>query len=550
MVPLALAALTLTTAVATAVASPTPLSQSELDTLVERIHSADPGSRLEAAQKIAAAGPEAMELLAHQLSLPPKNSIDTFRRIVLATWGQVPNWKSGDPMWIAQPEPARRPPPRVKGQPRPQRPPPHDPETLDWLTALNDLDLTKPAALDVDKLIPVEKGQKMPEPSPTPSPAPIIDWAEARAEAMERVALIRGIAGSRRLDAVDPLFKLAFELDGVFRDECGRQIRSMDSYAVPRLIRLMHQTGPVALRLGKQRRYAAYQLDRMDRQRPSKAISTAPDDLVRAEIIHAYGEEHALDAVEAILGQVDSASHRVRKEARWAWLGYVSGKLPPPAPKRKRKLPGGREEDEEKPDYLTYREIATLALQKQLGEIQGAPVDAKKSAAQLTDELFAYYDARHAAEWDAQFEAAREKESHGDWQGATDGYGWILAHDPNYLKRAQMAHAFARMGDALAGRRELSRAVGYYRQAVDLDPVGVESRAAGARVLMCDGLLAGDAALLRRALSLDPSLDEARTGLQRAESARRRRHWLQAGASLGVICFVLFGLWALRRRRQ
>src|SRR5262249_11196875 len=159
--------------------------------------------------------------------------------------------------------------------------------------------------------------------------------------------------------------------DGVFRDECGRQIRSMESFAVPALIRLMHQKGPAALHLGKQRRYASYQLDRMDRARPMKAIAAAPDDRVRATIIHAYGEERALDAVEAILNQVDAPSHRVRKEARWAWLRYVTGRPPPPAPKRKRKLPGGREEEEEKPDYLTYREIAVLALQKELTAING-----------------------------------------------------------------------------------------------------------------------------------------------------------------------------------
>src|SRR6185503_3990808 len=131
-------------------------------------------------------------------------------------------------------------------------------------------------------------------------------------------------------------------------------------------------------------------------------------------------------------------SHRVRKEARWAWLRYVSGKAPPPAPKRKRKLGGGREEDEEKPDYLTYREIATLAVQKQVSAIQGVPVDPKKSAAELTAELFAHYDAQHAAEWDAQFAAANAKEARGEWQAASDEYGWILAHDPNYQKRAQM----------------------------------------------------------------------------------------------------------------
>jgi tetratricopeptide (TPR) repeat protein len=564
-----------------AAGGPAPPGPAELDALIQKIHSSDAKVRLEASQALAAFPADAMDLLAKRLATPPRGSIDTFRKIVLEMWGQVPNWKSGDPMWISRPEPPWKPPPRVKGQPRAQRPPPHDPETLDWLVALNTVDLAAAAALDADKLIPVDKPLVKAPPAPTPSPSPSpslpVDWEDARAEAMEKVALIRAIAASKRLDAVDPIFQLAFVLDGVFRDECGRQIRSMDSFAVPRLVRLMHQTGPVAMRLGKQRRYAAYQLDRMDRQRPSKAISTAPDDVVRAEIIHAYGEDEALDAVEAILAQVDAASHRVRKEARWAWRRYTDGKPPPPAPKRKRKLGGGREEDEEKPDYLTYREIAALALQKQVAELHDAEVEAScearamnrsstdrsplpkppacKTAKLLTDELFAYYDAHHAAEWDAEWEAAAEKEARGDWQAATDGYGWILAHDPNYQKRAQMAHAFAQMGDGLRARGELGRAVGYYRQAVDLDPVGPQARPAGARAALCDGLLSlkggpGEPSLFRRALALDPQLAEARAGLLRSESARARRQWLQAGASLGALFLLVgIGMWTRRRRR-
>ncbi len=505
-----------------------------LDTLIQRIHGNDPKARLEAAQAISTGG-DSSELV-KRLALPPRGSIDTFRRMVLEMWGQVPNWKSGDPMWIRKPsrpggrrresKDSRVPPARRRTIPRP---------SIGWWRSTTSTP-AKAAALDPVACIPLEKGQKPypPDPSPSPSPEPA-DWETARAEAMEKVALIRAIAASHRLDAVDPIFKQAFELDGVFRDECGRQIRAMDSYAIPSLIRLMHQMGPVAARLGKQRRYAAYQLDRMDRQRPVKAISTAPDDVVRAAIIHAYGEEQALDAVEAILGQVDSPSHRVRTEARWAWLRYVTGKLlsagaHAQAQARRRQDRGrGR-----KPDYLTYREIATLALQKLLAEIQGAPVDAKKSAKQLTDELFAYYDARHAAEWDAQLQSGKEKEARGDWQGATDEYGWILAHDPNYDKRAQMTHAFVEAGEALRARGEVSRAVGYYRQAVDLDPAGPEARVAGARVALCDGLESlksgsGEASRLQLALSLDPALSEARFGAGVAPSRRARATSLATG---------------------
>lgn len=467
-------------------------------------------------------------------------------------------------MWIRQPEPSWTPPPRVKGQPRAKRPPPHDPETLDWLAALQAVDLDAAAQLDPDKSIPppwVPPGTKVKKPPPPPPVDPATlppppthaEMETARAEAVATVTTMRAIAASKREDAVDPIFKLAFQYDGVFRDECGRTIRAMDSFAIPRLIELVHQPNAGKQSMAKQRRYAAYQLDRMDRQRPQKAISTAPDDRVRADIIHAYGDTRALDAVEAILGQVDSPSHRVRREARWAWLRYVTGKAPPPAPKRKRKLPGGKEEAEEKPDYLTYREIATLALQKELTAINNAPPDANASAKELTDELFGYYDKKRAAEWDGEFAAAHAKEERGDLRGATDDYGWILAHDPNYARRGDMAHAFARYGDSLRDQGDVPRALGSWRQAIDLAPDGPDARYASARVALYDGLEAlahGDADLgaFRRALALDPSLTEAKKGLQRARWMQARRRWAHGAEALAGAFALAFALWLLWRR--
>ncbi len=499
-----------------------------------------------------------------RLAKPLQTKPETFRKLFLAMWAQVPNWKSGDPMWIRQPEPPWIPPPRVPGQPRAKRPPPHDPETLDWIAALQSVDLDAAAQLDPDKSIPppwVPPGtKKKPAPPPpvaatTPPPPPPThaEMELARTEALETVKLMRAIAASHRLDAVEPIWKVAFEYDGVFRDECGRAIRSMDSWAIPALVRLMHQPNQGKTSMAKQRRYASYQLDRMDRQRPQKAISTAPDDRVRADIIHAYGETRALDAVEAVLGQVDASSHRVRREARWAWLQYVTGKAPPPAPKRKRKLPGGKEEAEEKPDYLTYREIATLALQKELAAINNEPPDANASAKQMTDELFEYYDKKRAAEWDGEFGAAKAKEERGDVKGAVDDYGWILAHDPNYARRGEMAHAFASLGDSVRDQGDVPRALGLWRQAIDLAPDGPDARHAAARVALYDALAAlerGHDAVgeFRRALALDPSLSEARAGLQRARWLAARRRVTHASAAVAALLALALGLWLLWRR--
>ena len=114
-------------------------------------------------------------------------------------------------------------------------------------------------------------------------------------------------------------------------------MRAVGDSAVPTLIRL-------AFSKTKPRRYANWQLDRMDRQRPEAAMAQIHDDRLRAEILTAYGEVLSPQAVHVVLGECDASSPRVRKAARQAWLRYVTRK-PPDPPKRKLKLNGGKETD-------------------------------------------------------------------------------------------------------------------------------------------------------------------------------------------------------------
>lgn len=134
---------------------------------------------------------------------------------------------------------------------------------LDWLAALNELKL-----------------DTQPELEP------------ARKEAIRITSALRQLAASRRYDkgcdAAKALLDFAFAGAGsVFRDEVGRQLRRMESASLPALIRvaLSDSTSNKALK-----RYANYQLDRMDRQRPQTVLAQVHDDPLRAEILRAYGQ--------------------------------------------------------------------------------------------------------------------------------------------------------------------------------------------------------------------------------------------------------------------
>ncbi len=138
-------------------------------------------------------------------------------------------------MWIRQPEPAWTPPPRVKGSRAPSVPPPHDPETLDWLAARESVDLDAAAQLDVDNR---SRRRWVRARTKKPAGAALAVAARrdaaaaaahapprcetARAEAIETVALMRAHRRLAPLEAVDPHLQPRLRVDGVFRDECGR----------------------------------------------------------------------------------------------------------------------------------------------------------------------------------------------------------------------------------------------------------------------------------------------------------------------------------------
>lgn len=535
---------------ATAPTAATPLlSLAELERLERSLVADAVAQRRALLARISAAPAENLTIFSEFVARPLRSRLPLLRRLVHAIWAQYPNPEyprgpgKDPPMWLVRPEP-----PIPPGTPRSKRPKPHDPEAADWLAALTALDLTGPNADGYIAELPAE------------------ELRAARAELLLRVAVLRTLGqlaaedhGDGRREAVLSIFALAFVAEGLLRDECGRTLRSIGGAAVPTLVRIYNDRARYGFRM---RRYAAYQLDRMDRMLPRKAITAAADDRLRAEILHTYGEVLAIDAIEAVLDQVGASSHRVRREARWAWLRYVDGPPPPPAPKRKRKLPGGREESEEKEDYLNYRDMAVLVLGKTYQAVLGRAPDAKLTPRAQSELLFAHYDRRREANFAQLFESAQGALQRGEAGRAVDEFSWILANEPDHARRAEMAPAFAQHGEALLRQAEaaggtdtalLGRGLGLLRVALLLDPTMAGASALWERIHRIDSQQA------RRAggdgmADLLPTLDSHPAGRgQDATAPRLSRHppgwqWV-AWTFLSVGALLLsFLIWRSRRR--
>jgi len=449
--------------------------------------------------------PEACPELARRLRAPRRSQVAEFRALLDLVGAEYPNDVG---QFIPKPPPP--PPPRKKGEPRPPPPP-----ELDWLPAL--------------------AGAAVPP-----------ELETARAEAVDLVATLRALASTRRWDKECPvarvLLDFAFEDHaGAFRDEVGRQVRALGEAALPPLIRLALGQGKVAR---GERRYGNYQLDRMDRQRPETVMAQVRDDRIRAEILTAYGETRPASAVHVVLGECDASSPRVRRAARWAWMQYVTQK-PPDPPKRKLKLTGGKETDEEKELYLSYRELADLEIRRQWPALMNEPADPEKPLAELSAALFAKQDGERAQRWDAQFAQAETRRQAGDLAGAVGIYGWILAQDPFYGRRSEMAPGYLALARTLMAERRFAEAAGWLRQARALAPAG-SGRDVEAALALCEGLLqlesgGTDVAALERALALDRGQVQAQTALRQIKLRRFGRTLRRAAPVAGALSVLVLG---------
>ncbi len=382
----------------------------------------------------------------------------------------------------------------------------------------------------------------------------------ATGEVYADVAAIRALAASKKVEAAQVIFDTAFGDTMLYRDECGRYLRKMEPYSIPAL------TFESKSRKRDRHRYANWQLERLDRQEPEKALSAATgDEQLQAAILGVFLETHHREAVHAVWAYVDNNSPLVRAAARRTWMGYITGPAPRPAPRHKLKLPGGKLTKKPKPLWLTYRELADNELRKAANELlhedykiaeQGIGDDDPKvriepiDQVEVTKRLFAYFDGERAKHDAAQWQAAKAKSDKGDLAGAATMLDQLVAQTPDRKERTQMAAIYASYGKQLENASKWSEAAAAYSKAYGLDPqqssLAAHHYALG-KALETKGKDGGPD--YRAAVALDPSYAPARQAADRIESAHSRPIWmLYAAVGAGLLAMLLFGAAMLRRR--
>lgn len=381
-------------------------------------------------------------------------------------------------------------------------------------------------------------------------------------------AAIRALAASKDIHAAQLLFDAAFDDETmIYRDEFGRYLRKMEPYSEPALI-LESQK-----RSYDRKRYANYQLERLDRQEPYKALASAiGDEPLTLAILDAFRTTRHREAVHAVWSYVNADSPRVRAAARAAWMAYVTGPPPPPAPKKKLQLPGGKLTKKEKPLWLTYRELADNELRKTSNELlhtdypivdptlddrdaewkhepKVEPID----LAGVTKQLFDYYDGERAKKDAEQWAAAKTLADKGDIAGAAAAMDRLLVTNPERSQRAEMAAVYFQYAKQLEAAKKWADASAAYSKAQGLDPQGKNATHALAayhytlgKALDAQGKDGGPD--FRKAIALRPDYAPAKTAAREAAN-RGKPVWMLyvAGGALAV-ALALLGVAVLRRR--
>jgi tetratricopeptide (TPR) repeat protein len=373
-------------------------------------------------------------------------------------------------------------------------------------------------------------------------------------EVVADVTALRALSLSRRSAAATVIAETGFAADTmIYRDECGRRLRAMQPYSVPALLREAkreHPGGKVTDRM----RYAAYQLERIDRADPDKAlIAAGVDEALVVEVFDAFRATHHREAVYAVLRRIDVEAPRVRAAARAAWSAYVDGPAPPPGRMRHLALPGGKFAARATPVELNYRQLAEQELRTAIQDLFGETLDedAPIDPVATTARIYKHYDDKRAARDRESFGEALRLVDQGDLAGAVTAFDRLLAADPTRGDRAEMAPTYLTFAAQREAAGEWEAAARAYSKVHGLDPTGAGANHALARYHFALGKQLEAAGKdggpeFKLAAQLEPADPEVK---QAAAPPAKARPWLlYAGGGVGGLALLLLLIGVVRRR--
>jgi hypothetical protein len=315
------------------------------------------------------------------------------------------------------------------------------------------------------------------------------------------------------IDATRTLLDVYVRFGEFLRIATQHALARLGDKAVPALIEARRHPAE------KIRKWAHRQLDFLGKAIPSEAVQTT-DHQVLADALRAFGRTRDPDAIRIVVSFANNERSQVREAARQA--------------------------------IALLGEVSAWQLRDTYENIVGKKPPRDWSWERTARELFAEFDRLRSAEVSRLFETGQKARKSGDLETMRASYDKLLAHDPEFSARQELAESYLEYArrqanespeNALSALRRAER----LSSGSDLEPAARSLRLTLEAERLAQGHIA-DRTLLLRALELDPGNVRAKEVLARLErgepqDAGKARYGAAAAifvAAIAAIAVILF----------
>jgi len=336
----------------------------------------------------------------------------------------------------------------------------------------------------------------------------------------ELLAMVRVLGAIGTTPAVRELIELRANFGELLRIDLSRQIALLKDRAVPALIEAKKHDATIV------QRFAEVELDRLGKVTPGEAVSMSDVDVL-SDTLRAFGHVRNEEAVDALLSFANHERKKVRDAARES--------------------------------IAAIGEPGRWRLRDAYQDLTGEKVDKSIPWDVLARRIFAIYDKGRVAELWGIFSAGLEASTAGKHGDAVAAFDKVLARDPLFDRRKEMAMSYFELGKTLPFDRAEERLATLRKsrrldpEASDISRVDAEIAYTEAKVLIAEGR--PDRFLLERAVDLDPNHTDAKQLLVTFDKAAVKEEAVAprygiAGAIAGITVLLLgiVGFFTLRKK--